>query len=122
MLYRLLADTIVIFHLAFVMFAVFGGLLVCRWKWLAWLHVPAFLWAALVEFAGWVCPLTPLENRCREWTGGVPYHTDFVAHYLLPLLYPAGLTRNLQIILGILVLSFNVGIYSWLLGRGRREA
>jgi len=120
MLYRLLADFIVIFHLAFVIFAVFGGLLVCKWTRLAWLHVPAFLWAALIEFAGWVCPLTPLENRFRELAGASPYHTDFVVHYLLPLLYPAALTRSLQIFLGVLVLSLNLGIYGWLLWRGRR--
>ncbi len=121
MLYRLLADAIVIVHLAFVIFAVGGGLLVCKWKSLAWLHVPAFLWAALIEFAGGVCPLTPLENRLRELAGGTPYHTDFVAHYLLPLLYPAALTRNLQIFLGALVLGLNMGIYGGLLWRARRE-
>jgi len=120
MLYRLLADFIVIFHLAFVIFAVFGGLLVCKWTRLAWLHVPAFLWAALIEFAGWVCPLTPLENRLRELAGASPYHTDFVAHYLLPLLYPTALTRSRQVFLGVLLLSLNVGIYGWLLWRGRR--
>jgi hypothetical protein len=119
--YRLLADTIVIVHLAFVIFAVFGGLLVCKWKRLAWLHVPAFLWAALIEFAGWVCPLTPLENHLRELAGAAPYHTDFVAHYLLPLLYPTILTRNRQIFLGTLVLCLNAGVYGWLLWRERRQ-
>jgi hypothetical protein len=122
MLYRLLADAIVIIHLAFVIFAVFGGLLVFKWKRVAWLHVPAFLWAALIEFAGWVCPLTPLENSFRELAGATPYDTDFVAHYLLPLLYPAALTRNLQIFLGVLVLSVNVGVYGWLLWRARQTS
>ena len=117
MIFRLLADAIVIFHLTFVFFAVFGGLLVYKWKNLVWLHVPAFLWAALIEFAGWVCPLTPLENRLRELGGRTPYSSDFVAHYLLPLLYPAELTRNMQIILGALVLIGNLGIYGWLLWR-----
>ena len=120
MLYQLLADTIVILHLAFVIFAVFGGFLVFTWKRLAWLHVPASLWAALIEFAGWICPLTPWENRLRELAGATPYHTDFVAHYLLPLLYPTALSRSLQIFLGVLVLSINAGIYGWLLWRGRR--
>lgn len=115
--YHLLADLIVIVHLAFVLFAVFGGFLVWWWKRMAWLHVPAFLWAALIELAGWVCPLTPLENRLRELGGATPYRTDFVAHYLLPLLYPADLTRNVQIVLGILVLGGNLGIYGWLVGR-----
>lgn len=121
MLYRLLADAIVSFHLAFIIFAVFGGLLVCKWKRLAWLQVPAFLWAAFIEFGGWVCPLTPLENRVRELAGATAYHTDFVAHYLLPLLYPAGLTRNQQIFFGVLVLSFNVAVYGWLVRRERRD-
>lgn len=121
MRYRFLADLIVIFHLSFVIFSVFGGFLVCKWKRLAWLHVPAFLWAALIEFAGWVCPLTPLENRLRELAGASPYHTDFVAHYLLPLLYPAALTRTLQIILGFLVLSVNGGIYGWLFWRAKQN-
>ena len=120
MLYQLLADIIVFIHLAFVIFAVFGGFLVFTWKRLAWLHVPAFLWAALIEFAGWICPLTPWENRLRELAGATPYRTDFVAHYLLPLLYPTALTRSLQIFLGVLVLSINMGIYGWLLWRGRR--
>ena len=115
--YHLLADLIVIVHLAFVLFAVFGGFLVCWWKRVAWLHVPTFLWAALIELAGWVCPLTPLENWLWEWGGATPYRTDFVAHYLLPLLYPAELTRNVQILLGILVLGGNLGIYGWLLWR-----
>ena len=120
MLYQLLADIIVIVHLAFVLFAVLGGFLVFTWKRLAWLHVPAFLWAALIEFAGGICPLTPWENRFRELAGTTPYRTDFVAHYLLPLLYPATLTRNRQIFLGALVLSINVGIYGWLLWQGRK--
>lgn len=115
--YQILADLIVIFHLGFVLFAVFGGFLVFKWKKFAWLHVPAFLWAALIEFAGWICPLTPLENRLRELAGATSYRTDFVGHYLLPLLYPAELTRSLQIILGILVLGCNLGIYGWLLWR-----
>ena len=115
--YHLLADLIVFVHLAFVLFAVFGGFLVWWWKRVAWLHVPAFLWAALIELAGWVCPLTPLENRLRELGGATPYRTDFVAHYLLPLLYPADLTRNVQIVLGILVLGGNLGIYGWLVER-----
>jgi hypothetical protein len=121
MLYRLLADLIVIFHLGFVLFAVFGGFLVFKWEKLAWLHVPAFLWAALIEFAGWACPLTPLENKLRELADETPYHSDFVGHYLLPLLYPAELTRNLQVILGVLVLGGNLGIYGWLLWRARQK-
>jgi hypothetical protein len=123
MLYRIFADIVIVIHLAFVLFAVFGGLLVLRWKRWACLHVPAVLWAALIEFAGWVCPLTPLENWLREKGGAIAYRSGFVEHYILPLLYPAVLTRSLQIVLGLFVLGINLGIYGWVLYRtykGRR--
>jgi hypothetical protein len=115
--YRVFAELIVLVHLAFVFFAVLGGLLVLRWKRCAWLHVPAVLWAALIEFAGWVCPLTPLENWLRERGGVIAYRSGFVEHYILPLLYPAVLTRRLQIVLGLFVLGINLGIYGWVVYR-----
>ena len=121
MVYRLLAEIIVTLHLAFVLFAVFGGFLVLRWKGLRWLHLPAVLWAALNEFAGWVCPLTPLENWLREQSGAPRYHTGFIEHYLIPILYPAALTRDLQIILGTLVLGVNLVIYAWVSRRGKQN-
>jgi hypothetical protein len=117
MLYRVFADLVIVVHLAFVLFAVLGGLLVLRWKRCAWLHVPAVLWAALIEFAGWVCPLTPLENWLRVRGGAIVYRSSFVEHYILPLLYPAVLTRRLQIVLGLFVLGINLGIYGWVLYR-----
>jgi hypothetical protein len=117
MLYRVFADLVVVVHLAFVLFAVLGGLLVLRWKRCAWLHVPAVVWAALIEFAGWVCPLTPLEIWLREKGGAIAYRSGFVEHYILPLLYPAVLTRRLQIVLGLFVLGVNLGIYGWILHR-----
>jgi hypothetical protein len=117
MLYRVFADLVVVVHLAFVLFAVLGGLLVLRWKRCAWLHVPAVVWAALIEFAGWVCPLTPLEIWLREKGGAIAYRSGFVEHYILPLLYPAVLTRRLQIVLGLFVLGVNLGIYGWVLYR-----
>lgn len=84
--------------------------------------MPSFLWAALIEFAGWVCPLTPLENWLRAKGGSLPYRASFVEHYILPLLYPATLTRNWQILLGLLVLSINLGLYGWMLWRtGQRR-
>ncbi len=88
-----------------------------RWKRLAWLHVPAFAWAALIEFRGWICPLTPLEKRLRQLGGEAGYAGGFVEHYLLPLLYPSGLTRELQILLGAFVLLVNVVLYTWILWR-----
>ena len=117
MFYRVFADLIVLVHLAFVLFAVLGGFLVLRWKRCAWLHVPTVLWAALIEFAGWICPLTPLENWLRERGGVTVYRSGFVEHYILPLLYPAVLTRRLQIVLGLFVLVINLGIYGWVLYR-----
>jgi hypothetical protein len=117
MIYRLLADLVVLVHLAFVVFAVAGAVLVLRWRWVLWLHLPAVVWAALIEFAGWICPLTPLENRLRILSGGAGYRGGFIEHYLLPILYPSGLTRGVQVMLGSFVIVVNLGIYSWLLVR-----
>jgi hypothetical protein len=119
--YRLLADLVVVIHLAFVVFAVLGGLLVLRWRRIAWLHLPAAVWAALIEFRGWICPLTPLENWLRARGGGSGYETGFVEHYILPVLYPAELTRELQLILGTLVAGINVAVYGGLLIRHWRR-
>jgi hypothetical protein len=106
-----LADLVLLAHLAFVVFAVLGGLLVLRRPRIAWLHLPCSAWAAFVEFAGIVCPLTPLENRLR-WLGGEPgYSGDFVGHYVTAVLYPAGLTRGLQIAIGSFVVALNVAVY-----------
>lgn len=112
-----LADLVVLLHLTFVLFAVLGGALVLRWKRAAWFHLPTVFWAALVEFTGWICPLTPLENRLRETGGGGGYQGDFIAQYLVPVLYPAGLTRSRQLVLGLVVLGINAGIYGWILLR-----
>ena len=110
-----LADGVVLLHVAFVLFAVGGGVAVLRWRRLAWLHVPAVLWAALIELAGWVCPLTPLENHLRAAAGESTYGAGFIEHYVLPVLYPAQLTRELQLGLGLGVLLLNLGVYAWLL-------
>jgi hypothetical protein len=120
-LFRLLGDAIVVAHVGFVLFVVFGGLLVLRWPRLAWLHIPAAGWAAVVEFADWICPLTPLENMLRERAGLTTYHGDFIERYVLPLLYPEHLTRATQIALGSAVLVLNVIVY-WLLVRRRCSA
>lgn len=117
MLYRVLADFVVVIHLAFVLFVVAGGLLVLRRPRLAWLHVPAAAWGALIEFAGWICPLTPLENRLRRLGGEAGYPGGFVEEYLLGILYPSGLTRTHQLVLGALVLALNLTVYGWLLVR-----
>ncbi|MEE9219886.1 MAG: DUF2784 domain-containing protein [Acidobacteriota bacterium] len=118
MIYSLLADGVLVLHLCFILFAVLGGLLVLRWRRSAWVHVPAVAWAALVEFAGWVCPLTPLEHWLRRRTGLSGASGGFIEHYLLPVIYPAGMSRNIQIMLGALVLGINVALYGWV-WRGR---
>jgi len=115
MFYRVLADLVVLVHLAFVLFAVLGGLLVFRRKRYAWIHVPTVAWASLISFAGWVCPLTPLENWLRETGGAIAYRSGFIEHYILPLLYPAVLTRRVQVILGLLLLGLNLCIYGLVL-------
>ncbi len=120
MVYRFLADLVVVVHLAFVLFVVAGGLLVLRRPRLSWLHLPAAAWGALIEFAGWICPLTPLENHLRRLGGEAGYAGGFVEEYLLALLYPSGLTRIHQLALGALVLTLNLAMYGWLWWR-RRE-
>ena len=112
--YQLLADLIVLVHVGFVVFAVLGGLLAARWQSLVWIHVSAVIWAALVEVLGWVCPLTPLENWLRRKGGQAGYPSDFIAHYVLPILYPEGLTREVQIALGVFVILINLTIYIWI--------
>jgi len=117
--YRALADFVVVAHLAFVAFVVFGGLLVLRRPWLAWLHLPAAVWGVMIEFAGWMCPLTPLENAFRVRGGEAGYSGGFVEHYLLPVLYPAGLTRGVQLVLGSIVLALNLAVYGAVIARRR---
>jgi hypothetical protein len=116
MMYPLLADLVLIVHLTFVVFVLCGGLLVLRWRWTAWLHLPAAVWGAVVEFTGWICPLTPLENWLRTQGGETSYRSDFIAQYLLPLLYPGDLTRGLQLLLGTMVVVLNAAVYWWLWG------
>jgi len=113
MLYRLSADLIVVLHLCFVLFVLFGGLLLLRWERLVWLHVPAVIWGVFVEFSGWICPLTPLENWLRTQAGETGYPGDFIAQYFLALLYPAELTRDMQFVLGTLVAAINLAVYTW---------
>jgi len=112
MYYWILADCIVIVHVGFVLFVVLGGLLVLRWRPLLWLHLPAAVWGVFIECVGWTCPLTPLENWLRTLSGETGYTGDFIAHYLLAVLYPEGLTRSRQITLGLVVLLINGIVYS----------
>jgi len=117
MAYRLAANLVLLIHLAFVFFVLFGGFLVLRWRCVAWIHIPAVVWGALVEYLGWFCPLTPLENYLRQTAGQAGYEGGFVEHYLILLLYPAQLNRELQIFLVAAVVLINLAIYGWLLFR-----
>ena len=121
MLYGVLADLVVIIHLAFVVFVLFGGLLVLQWRRVRWLHLPAVAWGAAVEFGGWICPLTPLEIWLREQGGETGYRSGFIDYYILPLLYPASLTREVQVVLGVVVLAVNIASYAWLWRRWREN-
>jgi hypothetical protein len=121
MLAALAADGVVVLHFAFILFVVAGGLLVLRWPRLAWLHLPVVAWGAGIEFVGWICPLTPLENRLRRAAGEAGYAQGFIEHYLLPLIYPAGLTREIQIALGLFVLGVNALVYGYLWWRWRSK-
>ena len=118
MIHRWLADAVLVIHLAFVLFVVLGGLLVLRWPRLAWIHVPVALYGAAIEFVGFVCPLTPLENSLRRRGGEAGYEGGFIEHYITAALYPSGLTREIQIAAGVALLALNAAVY-WLVFRRR---
>ncbi|MFJ4144733.1 DUF2784 domain-containing protein [Pseudomonas sp. NPDC089734] len=121
MLYRFAADAVVVFHLLFIVFVLLGGLLVLRRPWVGALHIPAMAWGMAVEFFHLYCPLTPLENSLRLKAGQQGYDGGFIEHYLIPLIYPAALTPQIQFWLGAVVLSINAGIYGrWLVRFARR--
>ncbi len=113
------ADTLVIAHLAFIIFVLFGALLLLKWPRWMWLHLPCLVWGTLVEFMGWYCPLTPLENHFRELAGLQMYSGDFVMQYIMPVIYPPELSRGFQIVFGTMVLTINGVIYGYLFRRRR---
>jgi len=116
-LYRLLANGVVILHALFIVFVVLGGLLAWRWRWIALTHIPCAVWGVLIEYRGWICPLTPLENHLRQKAGDAGYSGGFIEHYLVPAVYPAGLTPRHQMLLGTLVLAINLFAYGVLIRR-----
>lgn len=118
--YAIAADAVVVLHAMFILFAVAGGALCRWWRWVAAVHLPTVAWAAWIELSGGVCPLTPLENRLRELGGDTPYPGAFVEHYLLPLIYPPGLTAAVQFALAGVVVGVNVVVYAWAIRRWRR--
>ena len=119
MLYRILADAVVVLHFGFVLFVVLGGLFALRWPRAAWIHLPAAVWGAGIEFLGGICPLTPLEIRLRRLGGEAGYAGGFVEHYVLPVLYPEALDRDVQYVLGGIVIGLNVLIYALVVRRRR---
>ena len=121
MLYGILSELILLLHLAFILFVVLGGLLVLKWRWILFIHIPAAVWGVLIEFMGWICPLTPLENQFRHSAGQSGYDGGFIDHYLIPIIYPEGLTGNIQIILGTAVIILNLVFY-WLVIKRIKKA
>ncbi len=122
MIFRLAADLVVLTHLAFVVFVVVGGFAVWRWPKIIYVHVPAAVWGAWIEFVGWVCPLTPLENSLRRMAGEAGYEGGFIEHYLTSVLYPRGLTTQIQILLGVAVVAANAAAYGLYIRRRRIES
>ena len=120
MIANIAADVVVLIHLGFILFVAAGGLLVFRWPKLAWVHVPAVVWGALIELAGWICPLTPLENRLRGAAGEAAFAGGFIDRYIMPIIYPAGLTRGMQLTLGTVVIVVNLVVYGLLVLRRKR--
>jgi len=120
-LHRISADAVLLLHLAFILFVLFGALLALKWRWMPWVHLPAASWGMFVEVSGRVCPLTPLENRLRAHAGEAGYEGGFIEHYLLALIYPDGLTREIQFVLAAVVLLVNALLYAWLLKRRRQR-
>lgn len=120
-MYQLFADIVLVVHLAFIVFVVAGGLLSLRWPRIAWLHLPAVVWGALIEFMGWICPLTPLENHFLKLAGERTYQGGFIARYLWPLIYPTELTPSIQTVLGSIVIVLNSIIYAFVFIKTKRR-
>jgi hypothetical protein len=115
MIFSLAADALVLIHLGFILFVVLGGFLLLRWPRMVWIHLPAVIWGALVEINNWICPLTPWEQQLRQAAGSGGYQDGFVEHYLLPVIYPEGITDKIQLVLGLAVILINLVFYGrWL--------
>ncbi|MDX1651363.1 MAG: DUF2784 domain-containing protein [Brumimicrobium sp.] len=117
MFFKILADLVVIIHFVFILYVIFGGLIVLKYRKTVFLHIPCAIWGCLIMFAGWICPLTYIENDLREAAGTETYSDGFIQHYIIPIIYPENLTRELQAILGFSVLVLNIIVYSILIKR-----
>ncbi len=121
MLFQIVADFILFLHLFFIVFVVLGALLLFRWPRMVWIHLPAAVWGAVVELGGYICPLTPLENKMRTLAGQGAYGGGFIERYLVPVIYPEGLTSSIQLVLGLFVIVVNLIIYALLLIRFKKN-
>ena len=122
MLFALGADFLVLVHLGFIVFVLLGGFMLLKWRWLIFVHLPALIWAVLLEFQGWICPLTPVEQTLRQMGGQQGYEGGFIQHYILPVIYPPALQQDIQFILGVLLILINVIIYLWVLLKRDRKS
>ena len=121
MIYRIGADLIVLIHFAFILFVVAGGFLVVKWHKVSLLHIPAAVWGVSIEFSGWICPLTPLENELRFAGGGTGFSGGFIERYIVSLIYPEELTSGIQFLLGTIVVVINISIYGYLLWQHKKK-
>jgi hypothetical protein len=118
---KIFADVVLLAHFAFIVFALFGGAIVFFKRRAAWFHIPAVMWSAAVNFASWICPLTPLENSFRAKAGQAGFEGGFIQHYIEPLVYPGGMPRKMELIAGVSVLVWNVLMYLIVIHWGRRR-
>ena len=121
-MFRVLADGLVVLHLGFILFVIFGGLVVALWPKAIWAHIPCAVWGITIELSGFICPLTSMENYLRLQAGQSAYSGDFIIHYIEPVIYPEGLTRELQVIMALLAFAINAVVYLWLLLKKRTRA
>ena len=121
MIYSFLADLLVVFHLVFILYVIAGALLIFKWAKTLWLHLPSCFWGMTVEFTGWTCPLTPWEIQLRRLAGEEGYSGSFIEHYLIPIIYPSGLNREIQMLLGSTVLIVNLSLYTLILIKRRNR-
>ena len=122
MFFALAADLLIIVHLGFIGFVILGGFMLLKWRWLIFVHLPAVLWGVLLEFQGWICPLTPLEQALRRMSGQQGYTGGFIQHYILPVIYPPALDLDIQLILGVLLILINIIIYLWVFLKPDRKS
>jgi len=120
-LYNIAADIVVFVHFTFIVFVLVGGVLVFKWRRLIWLHIPSAIWGAMIVMVGWICPLTPIENRLRHAGESETYTRSFIEHYLVPVIYPSGLDREMFIVMGMVVIVINVIVYIMLFVKYKRE-